>query len=332
MNESTVENTSATEKRRVTAQAAKAKEVSKSELPLFTPSVFQFVDYRVFLKSFFAFKKAKNASYSFTTFAMQAGLGASMRGYPKMVMEGARNLSPHSIRAFSDALALEAREAMYFENLVYFNQSKSGRDKDHYFQRLSISAEGSESDAFRLLRSQYTFFSKWYLVVIRELVALPNFKEDAAWIVAQLRGKITRAQAQESLEHLSRLSLIKRDAQGKWVQSHAALATTEESFHLMMHKFYLEMIERAKEALKEDPYEQRHCGYVTLSMNVAKLPELVQAISNFRNQVVRDFGVNAECPDSVVQLNIQLFQFTPLASGVKEKSDSLSKNSKEKIK
>lgn len=283
------------------------------------PTVFNFVNYREYLKAFFAYKKSKATSYSFTTFALQAGLGASMRGYPKMVMEGVRNLSPHSIRSFSDALSLEPREAMYFENLVYFNQSKSGRDKDHYFQRLSISAEGSESDAFRVLRSQYTFFSHWYLVAVRELVALPTFKEDSAWIASQLRGKITRTQAQEAMEHLSRLGLIQKNEKGCWCQTHPIVNTTEDTFTLVIHKFYLEMIDRAREALKEDPYDQRHCQSVTLSMDTAKLPDLVQAISNFRSQVLRDFGTSCETPNSVVQLNLQLFQFTPLQPHSQEK-------------
>ncbi|MEK6707082.1 MAG: TIGR02147 family protein, partial [Bdellovibrionota bacterium] len=95
-------------------------------------SVFEFTDYRAYLKTFYEAKKDANTHYSMSTFARKAGLGQNSRGYLKLVIEGKRSLTPHTLRRFVEALGLAAREAMYFENLVYFNQAKTSKDREYY--------------------------------------------------------------------------------------------------------------------------------------------------------------------------------------------------------
>ncbi|HUP58704.1 MAG TPA: TIGR02147 family protein, partial [Bdellovibrionota bacterium] len=145
-------------------------------------NIFEFTDYRTYLKAFYETKKVTNPAYSMSTFTRRAGLGHNSRGYLKLIIEGKRNLTPHTVRRFADALGLQPREALYFENLVYFNQAKTPKDKDYYFQRVSISTAGRESKPFELLRSQYQFYSNWYYVAVWSLAGLPSFNEDPEWI------------------------------------------------------------------------------------------------------------------------------------------------------
>lgn len=276
-----------------------------------SPSVYNFTEYREYLRQFFEYKKAINPSYSASMFARKAGLGANSRGYLKLVIENKRNLSSQTIRSFSEALSLNAQESLYFENLVLFNQSERNQDKKYYFERLMASIKGGKSEQLELLRSQYGYTTNWYYVAIRELVALSNFKEDLSWICQQLRGKVKKDEAQRAIQDLLKLGLLVRDPTTQELkQAEPLVKVTGGVFNSYMHHFHLQMIERSKEALEEDDYETRQASGVTLSCSVQRLPEIKQTIAKFRDELNEKFGVDTLPADSVVQVSIQMFQLT----------------------
>lgn len=273
---------------------------------------FDFTDYREFLKAAYEQKKAVNPSYSESAFVRRAGLSRNSRGYFKMIVQGKRNLTPATIRAFSDALALDSKESIYFENLVYFNQASKAKDREYYFQRLMAASEGNRTKPIHFLESQYSFYSRWYIVAVRELVGLSSFKEDPAWIAAMLRDKITKTEAAEALVHLERLELIKRDLSGNLVQSEPLMKFPGNKFNLAIQKFHSEMLERAKEALADDEYEERRASCLTLSCRRDKLPELIKMVDQFRHEMNIKFGADSAPADTVFQVGFQIFQLTPV--------------------
>jgi uncharacterized protein (TIGR02147 family) len=273
-------------------------------------NVFEFAEYREFLKAFYEAKKAANSNYCMSTFVRRAGLGANSRGYLKLVIEGKRSLTPHTLRRFIDALGLEAREAAHFENLVYFNQSKTARDREYYFRKLEGSSPRRQTPQFELLRSHYRYLSNWYYVAIRELVALEDFVEDPAWIAAQLRGKITRKNAVDALSDLINLELLKRDENGRLRQSEPLVKFRGEGFNVLVDKLHQEMIQRASEALASDHYDDVDASFVTLSLERSRIPEIKRVIEEFRDRLTQQFGLGPTRADSVVQVNVQLFELT----------------------
>lgn len=272
---------------------------------------FDFTDYREFLKASYEQKKANNPSFSESAFVRRAGLSRNSRGYFKMIVQGKRNLTPATIRAFSDALALDSKESIYFENLVLFNQATKAKDRDYYFQRLMAASEGNRTKPIHFLESQYSFYSRWYIVAVRELVGLSAFDENPAWIAAMLRNKITKAEAAEALVHLERLELIKRNAEGRLVQSEPLMKFPGNKLNLTIQKFHSEMLDRAKEALAEDDYEERRASCLTLSCGRDKLPELIKMVDQFRHEMNLRFGADAAPADTVFQVGFQIFQLTP---------------------
>lgn len=307
MTQSTISTQSPDSGSTAKARVLRAGDNRKAECP--EASVFAYTDYRVFLLDFYKEKSARNPSYTMSAFTRRAGLGANLRGYLKLVIEGKRNLTPHTLRAFVDALGLGAKEALYFENLVYFNQARTAKDKNYYFARLEAASEGRETRQFELMRSQYNYCSKWYLVAVRELVGLDHFEEDPAWIATRLRGKISRKEALEALEHLERMELIRRE-KGRYIQSEPLVKIPGGVFNLVVENFHTQMIDLAKESLSSDPYEERNVSAVTLSCDSSRIGALREAIARFRDQITTEFGVGNAAPDTVAQVNFQLFQLT----------------------
>lgn len=274
------------------------------------PSVYDFTNYREYLKSFFDHKKLTNPNYSASMFARKAGLGTNSRGYLKLVIENKRNLSSATIRSFSDALGLSAHESLYFENLVLFNQSDRGQDKKYYFDRLLASNRGSRPEALELTKSGVLYHTHWYYFAVREMVALRDFKEDATWISQQLRGKVKKDEVTQALKDLLNLGLVTRGDDGKLKQSEPLVKFNGAFYSSFTQNFHLEMMERAKDALLHDEYDARFNSGVTLSCSIEHLPEIKRAISQFRDQITERFGIEDLPPDSVIQLSVQLFQLT----------------------
>lgn len=296
----------------LTLQRTKNSRASKStdSSENLAPSIYDFTDYREFLKSFFEFKKLTNPAYSASMFARKAGLGSNSRGYLKLVIENKRNLSAQTIRSFSDALGFTAHESLYFENLVLFNQSDRGQDKKYYFDRLVASNRGNKPEQLELMKAGILYHSNWYYFAVREMVALKGFKEDNAWISQQLRGKVKKDEVAQAVRDLLSLGLLTRDPEGNLKQSEPLVKVSGGFYNPYIQKFHLEMLDRSKEAILEDDYEDRHASGVTLSCSIEHLPEIKRAISQFRDQITERFGVEDLPPDSVLQMSIQLFQLT----------------------
>lgn len=289
--------------------------------PSSLPAIYEFTDYRAYLESFFKAKKVANPSYSASAFARRAGLGENSRGYLKLVINGKRNLSATTIRAFSEALALGAGESVYFENLVHFNQSDRPKDRKYYFERLQASQPKKKSAQFELLESQYRYFSNWYVIAIRELVQLKDFDEQPAAIAKALRNRITAKEAAQALEDLQLLELIARDKSGKFVQTSPIVNLLPACLNPFIRNFHLGMMEQARHSIVEDDFSQRSASGVTLSCARSHLPEILKEIDSFRERITEKFGISNLSADAVIQMNVQLFQLTQIPKSSVKKGE-----------
>lgn len=275
------------------------------------PSPYDFTDFRAYLQAFLDAKKAANPAYSASAFVRKAGLGANSRGYLKRVIDGKRNLTAATVRSFSEALGLQVKESLYFENLVYFNQAEKPQDKKYYFERLVGSASGSKSKPLAIMESQLRYFNHWYTVAIRELVAVEGFVEDASWISKSLRGKVSVAEVRQAIEDLLNIGLLKRNAEtGKLEQCEELIQIAGGVYNSYWQQTLLGFIDRGREAIENDEYLTRNASFVTLSLPIDRMAELKSAIDEFRDQITKKFGVSDRAADSVVNVNVQLFQLT----------------------
>jgi len=83
-------------------------------------NVFDYTDYRAFLKSYYEDKKSHTQYFSFRYFSKKAGF--SSPSWLKFVINGERNLAQDSIERFITALELKERAGEYFRALVNFNR------------------------------------------------------------------------------------------------------------------------------------------------------------------------------------------------------------------
>lgn len=270
------------------------------------PNIFEYTNYRDFLRDSYAHLKKTQDNFSYRYFAIKAGFSSS--GFLHLIIDGKRNLSKDSVPRFSSALGLSKKEQQFFDTIVSFNQAKTPEAKRYYLELIhnlrSLKVGTSLGD------HQFNYLSNWFYPVIRELISLLDFEENTAWIKARLCGRITCRQAQEAIDSLLKMGLVKRDASGRLVLSDANLTTEEEVKSTAAYTFHQQMLSVAKDVLATIPAVRREVSGITMAVSRRHFNEIKKKIHQFRNEVMQYLVDNPEMTEEVVQLDMLLFPLT----------------------
>ena len=281
--------------------------------------IFEYLDYRHFLRDFYVAQKARSRAFSHRAFCKRAGLSSS--NYLSLIMKGQRDLSSEMAPRFAKACGLAKHEADFFCDLVAYGQAKTTDDKQRWHERLARFRRFRE--AHRLVGEQTAYHANWFMPAIRELSSLAEFREDPEWIAKALEPPITARQAAEALSTLERLGLLVRDHAGKLRQAQALVTTGPGPLGHQIFVYHHGMIDLAKRALDHLPRDQRDISSLTLCVAESTLPILKERIREFRQELLH-LAEQEKSPERVVQLNFQMFPLSrrggPRASVKKARS------------
>src|SRR5947209_2672039 len=96
--------------------------------------LFEYLDYRQYLKDFCQDQKQQSASYSYRVFANRAKLVSP--NYLKLVMDGERPLTEKNLQKFIRGLGLDTKEADYFRALVAYQECADVEEKNARLKEL----------------------------------------------------------------------------------------------------------------------------------------------------------------------------------------------------
>jgi len=272
------------------------------------PSVFQYTDYRRYLREYYAWAKAHQRGFSHRAFMAKTGMSGP--NYFKRVMEGAHNLTENSIPKFAAALGLNEAEAEYFKNLVYFNQAGTLEDKDKYFGILMELK--SPHSRYVLEKAQYEYYRDWYNIAIREMLAFFPYDGNAAEMGKRLAPPVPPKQIKEAIKLMESLGLIAKGEDGIYRTTAKFILTDPDVQSLLIPKFHQAMTRMAGEAITRFPKEERYFSSSTVSLSERTYAEIIELIRGTRKEVLRKVGEDA-APDRVYHLNMQLFPLTARA-------------------
>lgn len=288
------------------------QETHSSSIKLKRPNVFDYVDYRLFLKDMLHYKKSLNQNFSENAFIFSAGFGKNSRGYFGLITKGKRNLTSKSIIGFSNSMALAADESIYFENMVLFNQAEDEKEKYRFFERMKVGANGKKARIVNFLEHQYRYLNEWHIVVLLEMVTLTDFKEDPEWIRKKLGGKITKEKVIEGLNDLVELGLLSRNAEGKLVQSEPVVIFEDNAQNFKnsynLHKHFAL---RAADAMENVDYDKRAAQLITLCLPRDRFEELRREMKEFTKKILREYQPATDRSNNmIVQLGSQLINIS----------------------
>lgn len=273
-------------------------------------SIFQYRDFRLFLREHYRAKKAKTTSYSFRFFSQKAGL--SSPNYYKLVMDGDRNLTHRNIRKFCVGLGLNEKEALFFENLVLFNQAKDASEQQFYEKNMREIIANQQRGL--LSKEQYEVLAKWYPLAIKELIHIQSEDLNAKDLAQRLNFRVSPEDVKAALNLLLKLGLIETNKSGKGYRvTQKNLETPDVTYSDAAAQYHQQVLDLAKEALKEQNAEERCFSSLIVAVNTEDLPKAFRRLHAFRNELDLLFGQNQKC-NALYQFNLQLFRLDHDAS------------------
>ncbi len=272
-----------------------------------TESIYQYVNFRHFLRDFLAEHKRRKTN-GFTQKMILHRMGISSTGFLSNVIAGRKNLTPIQIVRLSQVLQFKKNEAAYFESMVHFTQAKDVKQKDEFFNRL-VNLQKLQMKV--LDKKKMSLFSKPYYVFIRELLDCMNVHEndDTQRVAKMLQPPVSAAQAREALEYLMELGLVEKDHDGIYRQVDNAISSGDEVRSLHLAKFQLETMDLAKRALEKIPASQRDISVLTMSVSRETFIQIKSEIQHFRKRIAK-IAVEGKEPDQVYQMNLAFFPVT----------------------
>lgn len=263
-------------------------------------NIFNYYNYRKYLKDFYDHHKKTNPGFSHRQFARKAGYSSS--GLYLDLVNERKNLTAQLIPKFSAALELSPAEIKYFELMTAFTHAQNAKDKQTIFESMLPLLP---QDTQKLSRDQKEYFSQWYFVAVREALTILNIDTNFADLARFLTPRISVPQAKQAIALLKRLGLISK-LNGFWKPCAPTIASGPEVNAIYVRNFQKQMIDLSKQALDNFTKEQRNISGTTMSVSATGLERIIRKIDEFRREVV-EIARSDEGESIVAQLNVQFF-------------------------
>jgi len=295
------------------------------------PDIYEYTDYRSFLKAWFDEAKQQNDYLSYRYLARKTGVDA---GYWVRIFQGNKHLAEQYLENVCKVLQLDRKQQRFFEELYLFTKAKADWEIRDRFERLM---EMRETSPKILDNSQAQYFRRWYIPAVRLSLLNNGCFTDFAELGRRLTPEVTPEEAQEAVETLQRLGLVApREPQnlaekGEISESSGApdcgyyyevldshLSTGDEWSNLTIREFQRRMMEMAGESLFRHQKDEREIATLTLAIPAEEIATLKEMMQEFRQKVAK-WALSLDDSDSVVQFNLSAFPLAfPLKSATEE--------------
>ena len=267
-------------------------------------SLLEYTSYRQYIADYYADRKAKSA-FSWQEFAKSAGFSSPV--YLKYVSEGVFNLSVSAAERVAESMHLAEYERKFFVELVKFDHAKNDTDKRAAFSAMLSIAEQHKAKVVDA--ESFRFFESWKNPVLRELApAMPGAKPLA--LAHACRPDITAAEVTKALNFLVKAGLLKKDEQGRYVQTDTYVSTGPmDVTPVAVRGLHRQMGEIALDAIEGVPQDERHFSGLTLGITRDAYGKIVRKIAEFRKELVA-IATRDSATDEVYRLNVQFFPMT----------------------
>lgn len=280
-------------------------------------NLYEYLDFKVYLKDFYTHKKKGNKNFSYRYIAGKVGFKSA--GQFTQILKGQLNLSQKLLPKFINFLKLSKKEAEYFELLVNFNQAKNQVEKSRFYERLITF---KEVKATILSPDQYKFYQKWYYAAVRDILSIHTFEGNFRKLANLVEPSISTAEAREAIELLQRLGIIKQNDDGSYIIKNRIISSPiGEGFSTALANYATQMLDRAKYAVNDMPKEDRSVSWVGASLSKEAFEEVKEEITLFRNKILSIAEKDMDS-ERVYHFNIQCFPLSKdLSSNSKKKRD-----------
>ena len=264
-------------------------------------SIYEYLDYRKYLKDYFAEQKESSSFFSFRYVEKRINVDASNLS---KIVQGKRHISDLAFKPFVELLKLDEKESGYFNLLIKFSKSRSDSKRREFFEMLM---NFNAITANRVQESRYEFYQKWYYTAVLALLYFfPAKYGEWRKIGQQLTPTITEDQAKEAVELLERLNFIKVSSNGNILHTDSIITSGEQYKSVILDSFQKQSIKLALDAMDRAKAEERYISTLSVTLSKESYQKIKAITAEYRKAVLKEVA-ESDKTDRVYQINLQLF-------------------------
>ncbi len=265
------------------------------------PNVYQYDDFRAYLKAAFEGLKAEDPSWSHRKFAREAGI--TNPGYLLDVIIGKRTLSRNQALKMAPVFGLNEAETEFLLLLVEFGQAR----KDSVRQRAykDILQRRNRSRFARFSPSLVKYYQDYRYALVRCAVNAFDFRGDCEMLGKFLEPPLAPALVRKYVQDLEVWGLIIRGSGGRY---HVTQKFVEPppTLSALVRRLNREWILQASEVPFKFGPADRHISTLLVMVSEETRLKLMDLAERFRKEML-DLVEKDTDPEMILQLSIQLF-------------------------
>lgn len=272
----------------------------KTEQGIRMVSVFDYSDFRKFIRDRFEMLRSEREGFSHRRFTRLAGF--SSPSVLSGLIEGRRGLSDEGAKKVSKGLKLNAIESEYFILLVKLGNARTSSERDEILETIRRSKRLSKR---RLLAvAEYSYGRQWFYPVVRELIAMGISSVDD--LKHSILFEISSSDLERCLNDLQLLKLVEIKYDRLCVTENLVM-TTQECPSETLVQYHKSLIHKSLEALDTFDRDQRDFKAATISISMEALPQIKKELYRFLTYLVKKYEGTDSHSKAVLQLNTQAF-------------------------
>lgn len=264
-------------------------------------NIYNYFDYREYLEDIYKKLKKTRIGFSYRSFSRDARI--PNHNYILRVIKKQRNLTLRYLLNISKFLNHSNNEVEYFKILVQFNNEKKPQNKERFLRNI-LSFRYSKG-VYILADKKLKFFDKWYYPVIREIVAICDFKEDYNLLARKCIPRITPTQAAGAVTYLIENGFINKTTTGRYIPTNQVISTEPEVDSAIIPKYHKKTILQCAEAVEKIKKEDRSFSSLTLRVSKKTYEEMKKEIEDFRRRLLV-MSKESKDPEMVCFIGFQL--------------------------
>lgn len=275
--------------------------------PRKTIRVFEYMDFREFLRDSYEARKKHSAFFSYRYIAGKLGVDS---GTLSRILKGERKLDPEVAGRLARIFGLDAQEQQFFESLVLYGQAKSLTEKNHFLEKL-FRLRGIKIGT--LEERQYSFYKEWYYSALRELLRFHPFHGDWKKLAKKLRPAIRPIEAKRAVRLLEEIGLLAPDPVRGYRLTESVISSGEQIQALFVNNLHLAMGELALRTLQDAKPNERDFSGLTLSLSSNGFEKLKFRLKQYRREMLA-MAQQDEGENCVYQVNLQAFPLSNISN------------------
>ncbi|HXP90476.1 MAG TPA: TIGR02147 family protein [Fibrobacteria bacterium] len=268
--------------------------------------VFEYLEYRSYLKDAFDERKASNPFFSYRVLAEALGLDTS--NLFRILHEEAHlpaRCQPQTL----EFLGLSGRSAEYYNMLVAYSRERGAKSKNDILEK----AMSLRDVARRQLEEEQlaSYFGNWWVVAVRSLLEVTDGRCVPAELARRLSPSVPETEIERSLKILEDLGLVKKASSGRLVLAEAHVTAGGEVRTKAVRQFQMQILALASESLERFAREDRDVSTLTLALDAPAFAQVREILRECRRQIQKCVE-EAQMPDRVMQLSMAFFPLAPV--------------------